>query len=99
MSLMTETHAVGLLRRMLELPSPSGQEADLARFLVYAMGELGFRARLDEAGNAVGETGRGGLPVVMLLSHLDTIPGVLPVRSGAGCTAVARSMPRVRSRR
>jgi LysW-gamma-L-lysine carboxypeptidase len=84
MSLMTETHAVGLLRRMLELPSPSGQEADLARFLVYAMGELGFRAHLDEAGNAVGETGCGGRPVVMLLSHLDTIPGVLPVRSGAG---------------
>jgi [amino group carrier protein]-lysine/ornithine hydrolase len=84
MSLVTEAHAVGLLRRMLEIPSPSCHEADLARFLEDAMRRMGLRSRIDEAGNAVGETGRGSGPVVMLLGHLDTVPGVLPVRSEAG---------------
>jgi [amino group carrier protein]-lysine/ornithine hydrolase len=84
MSPVTETRAVGLLRRMLEIPSPSCHEADLARFLENAMRRMGLRPHIDEVGNAVGEAGRGRGPVVMLLGHLDTIPGVLPVRSEAG---------------
>jgi [amino group carrier protein]-lysine/ornithine hydrolase len=84
MSLLTEIRAMGLLRRMLEIPSPSTGEADLARYLVSAMGELGLRAWRDNAGNALGETGCGGRPLVMLLSHMDTVPRMLPVRAEAG---------------
>jgi LysW-gamma-L-lysine carboxypeptidase len=48
------------------------------------MSELGFRAALDAAGNAVGETGDGDGPVIMLLGHIDTVPGDLPVRIAGG---------------
>ncbi|MFC5663910.1 [LysW]-lysine hydrolase [Kitasatospora misakiensis] len=79
-----EATAVGLLRGMLEIPSPSYHEADLAAYLVDALGELGLRAHIDPAGNVVAETGTGDGPTVMLLSHLDTVPGEVPVRSEDG---------------
>ncbi|MEV0681647.1 M20/M25/M40 family metallo-hydrolase [Actinosynnema sp. NPDC050436] len=94
---VTDTHAVGLLRRMLEIPSPSYGEAALAAFLIDAMRELGFDAHIDEVGNAVGEIRRGSGPTVMLLGHMDTVPGDLPVRSAGGrlygCGAVDAKGP------
>lgn len=76
--------AVRLLERMLRIPSPSYQEAALAAELVAAMRRLGLDARVDAAGNAVGEIRRGPGPTVMLIGHLDTVPGELPVRSVGG---------------
>ncbi|MCX5192884.1 M20/M25/M40 family metallo-hydrolase [Streptomyces sp. NBC_00249] len=76
-----EPYAIGLLRSMLRIPSPSCGEAPLAGHLVTAMTELGFTAaRVDEAGNAVGEIVRGDGPTVMLLGHMDTVSGDVPVR-------------------
>jgi LysW-gamma-L-lysine carboxypeptidase len=75
--------AVDLLHEMLAIPSPSGQEGRLARFLQAAMRELGFDARRDEVGNVIGDIGqRAGAdaPTVMLLSHMDTVDLPLPVR-------------------
>lgn len=69
---------VDLLERMLHIPSVSHQEAALAGFLVDQMAELGFRSYVDGAGNAVGEAGEG--PTVVLLGHIDTVPGEVPVR-------------------
>src|SRR5216110_339203 len=43
------------------------------------MGERGFRAIVDDAGNAVGEIGGGPFHVV-LLGHIDTVPGEIDVR-------------------
>jgi LysW-gamma-L-lysine carboxypeptidase len=68
-----------LLERMLSIPSLSGQEGELASYLVREMSALGYRARVDEAGNAVGERGEGPIQVV-LLGHMDTVPGEVPVR-------------------
>lgn len=81
---ISEEAATGLLRRMLEIPSPSGGEAELAGYLADAMTGLGLATHLDEAGNVVGETGQGQGPHIMLLSHLDTVPGQVPVRCAAG---------------
>src|SRR3712207_4703657 len=39
----------------------------------------GFRAEVDAAGNAVGTVGAGPRRVV-LLGHVDTVPGRIPVR-------------------
>jgi LysW-gamma-L-lysine carboxypeptidase len=75
-----EADATALLRTMVEIPSPSYDESALAHTLVRSMAELGFSARVDETGNAVGEIVRGDGPTVMLLGHLDTVPGDLPVR-------------------
>lgn len=77
---VTETYALGLLRNMLEIPSASYQERALADYLIGAMTDLGFQAHIDEVGNAIGVLDRGQGPTVMLLGHLDTVSGVLPVR-------------------
>ncbi|MEU8080265.1 M20/M25/M40 family metallo-hydrolase [Catellatospora citrea] len=77
---VTETYAVGLLRNMLEIPSASYHEGDLADYLVDAMTDLGFQAHIDEVGNVIGVLERGDGPTVMLLGHMDTVSGVLPVR-------------------
>lgn len=77
---VTEADAVGLLRGMLEIPSPSYEERALADFLAEAMVDLGFQAQIDGVGNVVGTIERGDGPTLMLLGHLDTVPGQLPVR-------------------
>jgi LysW-gamma-L-lysine carboxypeptidase len=68
---------------MVEIPSLSGEESALAAFLVEAMTTLGFQASVDEAGNAVGVLGDGPTEIV-LLGHMDTVPGDIPVRLEAG---------------
>ena len=47
------------------------------------MAERGFRASVDDAGNAVGEIGDGPVHVV-LLGHIDTVPGDIAVRVDGG---------------
>jgi LysW-gamma-L-lysine carboxypeptidase len=79
-----EAYAVGLLRQMLEIPSPSYREMELAAYLAEAMTGLGFSAYVDEIGNVIGTVDRGVGPEIMLLGHLDTIQGHIPVHSTAG---------------
>lgn len=69
---------VALLEQALRIPSLSGQEHAVARFFVEQMSALGIQAHVDGAGNAVGEIGAG--PTVVLLGHIDTVAGVVPVR-------------------
>jgi LysW-gamma-L-lysine carboxypeptidase len=71
-----------MLEQMLRIPSVSGHEGDVARFLVEQMRALGFHSYIDGAGNAVGEAGQG--PEIVLLGHIDTVPGVVPVRNVDG---------------
>ncbi|MFL5801439.1 MAG: [LysW]-lysine hydrolase [Roseiflexaceae bacterium] len=88
MSYANDFDSVALLEQMLRIPSLSGQEGDLARFLVAEMRQLGFESYVDGAGNAVGEIGAG--PAIVLLGHIDTVPGLVPVRiepEGAGTSS------------
>ena len=75
---VTET-GVELLEEMLAIPSPSTQERVLGQWLVSRMRGMGFAARRDEVGNVVGFWGSGPREV-MLLGHIDTVPGFIPVR-------------------
>jgi [amino group carrier protein]-lysine/ornithine hydrolase len=60
--------------------SPSGQERDAVEWLVARMKSVGYdEAFIDDAGNAVGVMGRGPKQLV-LLGHIDTVPGEIPVR-------------------
>ncbi len=60
--------------------SPSGQERGAVEWLVARMKALGYDdALIDGAGNAVGVMGSGPRQVV-LLGHIDTVPGEIPVR-------------------
>jgi LysW-gamma-L-lysine carboxypeptidase len=64
--------------------SPSGQERGAVEWLVARMKSLGYDdAFVDEAGNAVGVMGNGSKQVV-LLGHIDTVPGEIPVRVDDG---------------
>lgn len=74
---------IELLYRMVSIPSVSGQEEELAGFLVREMAARGFRACIDEAGNAVGEVGEGP-EEILLLGHMDTVPGLIPVQVVGG---------------
>jgi [amino group carrier protein]-lysine/ornithine hydrolase len=71
---------VELLYAVVAIASPSGAEEPVAREYVRRMTELGLRARLDEVGNAIGEIGNPDGPTIVLLGHLDTVPGEVPVR-------------------
>jgi [amino group carrier protein]-lysine/ornithine hydrolase len=77
--LSDDTRADALLAGLVERYSPSGQEEAAAEYLVAQMQDLGLRATVDAAGNAVGEIGDGDRTVV-LLGHIDTVPGAIRVR-------------------
>ncbi len=72
-----------LLVGLVRIPSVSTQERPAVEYLVGAMIARGFRARIDEAGNAVGEIGEGQLRLA-LVGHVDTVPGEIPVRIEEG---------------
>ena len=68
---------LGLVKRY----SPSGSEAQAVSWLVSRMQARGYgEAFVDQAGNAVGVMGDGEQQVV-LLGHIDTAPGEIPVRT------------------
>jgi [amino group carrier protein]-lysine/ornithine hydrolase len=59
--------------------SPSGQERGAVEWLVARMKSLGYDdAFIDVAGNAIGVMGKGSKQVV-LLGHIDTVPGEIRV--------------------
>lgn len=70
---------VELLRSLVAIPSVSGAEADAVAYLCREMRARGFDAKPDEAGSAVGVIGRGRRRIV-LLGHIDTVPGEIAVR-------------------
>jgi LysW-gamma-L-lysine carboxypeptidase len=68
------------LAALLEIESLSGAEGAASGWLVERMRELGYaRAEVDAAGNAVGEVGHGDR-LIVLLGHIDTVAGRVPVR-------------------
>lgn len=79
-----EPRTVDLLHGLVDIPSFSGQESRAAAWLSARMLELGYRSTIDGAGNVAGTRG-DGLLEIMLLGHIDTVPGDLPVeiRDGA----------------
>ncbi|MCX8024826.1 MAG: [LysW]-lysine hydrolase [Thermanaerothrix sp.] len=71
---------LGTLVGLLERFSPTGAESEAAAWLVDRMRILGFStANVDEIGNVVGWIGEGPFQV-MLLGHIDTVPGEIPIR-------------------
>jgi LysW-gamma-L-lysine carboxypeptidase len=76
---------VRFLEELLSIPSPTGEERALAEHLVQRMRALGFEARCDPAGNAVGVLGNPeAARTIVLLGHMDTVPGHIPVRHEGG---------------
>ncbi len=76
---LTPTDSISLLKNLVAIPSPSGEEGQAAAWLANWMAAHGFDAHVDAVGNAVGTSGNGPRQV-MLLGHIDTFPGELSVR-------------------
>ena len=73
--------------------SPSGHERRAVEWLVARMKSLRYSdAFMDEAGNAVGVMGQGPKQVV-LLGHIDTVPGEIPVRRDTPFGDASASIP------
>ena len=80
---------IDLLRELLEIRSPSGSERAAVAHLTAWMRRRGFAAQRDKAGNAVGVLASpsyvGDAPgqhltrELMLLGHIDTVSGEIPV--------------------
>lgn len=79
---MDRAAATDLVRGLVAIPSLSRQEAAASTWLADRMRAAGFdRAFVDEAGNAVGELGDpSAARTIVLLGHIDTVPGDIPVR-------------------
>lgn len=82
---MNDDQAIDLLHGMVLIESVSGNEDPVARWIVDRMARHGFEATVDEAGNAIGvrrgaPSGDGRWREVVLLGHIDTVPGRIPVR-------------------
>ncbi len=72
-----------LLESLVRAYSPSGSERRAVRAFVAGARRLGYRTRVDAAGNGIAEHG-SGRPVVLFLGHIDTVEGERPVRWRAG---------------
>jgi LysW-gamma-L-lysine carboxypeptidase len=75
---MTLEGAKQFLKKCIEFYSPSGQEEEYSKFIALFLKKHGFKVIFDEVGNVIAEKGKGK-PEILLVSHLDTIPGELPV--------------------
>ena len=73
------SEAIELLTKLVSIPSPSLHEAKASAYLAGWMNAHGMKAHVDEAGNAVGVNGNGSKEI-LLLGHIDTFPGEVPVR-------------------
>jgi len=80
--MMTRESAEALVYGLVAIESLSRHEHTASAWLADQMRAAGYdRAFVDEAGNAVGELGpTDAATVVVLLGHIDTVPGKIPVR-------------------
>ena len=76
--LVTES-GIELLEEMVSIASVSTQERELGQWLVTRLRGMGFAAKRDEVGNVIAFWGSGPREV-LLLGHMDTVPGFIPVR-------------------
>jgi acetylornithine deacetylase len=65
-----------LTRRLIDIPSVSGEEREVGRFLASYLEELGYRVELQEIepGRANVIATNGARPRVVLSTHMDTVP-------------------------
>ncbi len=83
--MISSSYAIELLRKALEIYTPSRSEAQLANLIKEkCLDDLGFeRASIDSVGNVIATKGSGE-PRMLLCGHMDTVPGQIPVRINSG---------------
>lgn len=72
--------ALNLLVKLVSIPSPSRKERDIADYIIRWLSEKGFSdIKKDGVGNVRAKT-LDDEPLVTYCSHMDTVPGFIPVR-------------------
>jgi acetylornithine deacetylase len=69
-----------LTKKLIDIPSVSGEEREVGRFLASHLESLGWRVELQEveAGRANVLATAGAPPRVVLSTHMDTVPPFIP---------------------
>ncbi|PYS82129.1 MAG: peptidase dimerization protein [Acidobacteria bacterium] len=69
-----------LTRKLIDIPSVSGEEQEVGRFLASRLEGLGYRVEAQEveAGRANVLATTGATPRVVLSTHMDTVPPFIP---------------------
>ncbi|MHA1340324.1 MAG: M20/M25/M40 family metallo-hydrolase [Promethearchaeota archaeon] len=74
-----EKEALKLLRKSLKIKSPSGMEHKASKLYIKFLKKNGFKVYPSKLGNVIGIKGHGH-PVLLLSSHIDTIPIDMPYK-------------------
>lgn len=69
--------SLDLLRESIKIYSPSGSEEEIAKFYKKFLEKQGFQIHPSDVGNVVATKG-SGKPLLLLSSHIDTIPSEIP---------------------
>lgn len=82
---VSDGDAIAFVRDLVATPSVSGQERAACELFVRTAGAWGFASTIDHAGNAIAERESACEPgeacvEIMLLGHIDTVAGDIPVR-------------------
>ena len=83
--MISSAYAIELLKKALEIYTPSRSEALLANLIKEkCLDDLGFeKVSIDSVGNVIATKGSGS-PRILLCGHMDTVPGHIPVRMDSG---------------
>lgn len=83
--MISSAYAIELLKKALEIYTPSRSEAQLANLIKEkCLDDLGFeKVSIDSVGNVIATKG-SGCPRILLCGHMDTVPGQIPVRIDSG---------------
>lgn len=78
---ISDAQATELLVDLVSTPSLSTQERACAELLVARMRSFGLESLIDASGSAIGVRGdASATKEIVLLGHIDTVPGIVPVR-------------------
>ena len=75
--------AIALVESLVRTPSVSGEEHAAVHLFARHAARLGFRTEIDAAGNGIAARGEPSTEI-LLLGHIDTVPGDIPVRTESG---------------
>lgn len=78
---MTDTE--DLLKKLISIPSPTGSESEICKFVFNLLSKEGFKVIKYQVGNKRFNiiANLGNQPKVFLQAHLDTVPGIIEFRA------------------
>ena len=83
---------VKLFNDLCHIPSPSGQEQQVAAFIQKYLSSIYIENKLDNYGNIIAKKSGTGTPL-LLTAHMDTVPGVLGADNKATIAAILHALP------